>query len=85
LSWKSSQVAESWMPTMISAFSFPPPGFPPPSGRRRRPDPDRRQQLSARQPCWWCGHRWDYRMSTERVIIEFRQCRRCGEVEIQVG
>jgi hypothetical protein len=46
---------------------------------------DRPQRLNVLDRCWWGGHRWDYRMSTQRVIIEFRQCLRCGEVEIQVG
>lgn len=69
---------------MISAFHFPLSGFPTrPS--RRRPALDRRQHLSVRHRCWWGGHAWDYRMSTQRVVLEFRQCARCGEVEIQVG
>jgi hypothetical protein len=46
---------------------------------------DRRKHLSVRQRCWWGGHTWNYRMSTQRVIIKFRECARCGEVEIQVG
>jgi hypothetical protein len=54
------------------------------SARQRLTAMDRRQRLSIRSACWWRGHRWDYRMSTQRVIIEFRQCLRCGEVEIQV-
>lgn len=70
---------------MISVFQFLPPGLPPQPGRRRGSALDRRQHLSVRDRCWWCGHRWDYRMSTQRVIIEFRQCLRCDEVEVQVG
>ncbi|HEV2886286.1 MAG TPA: hypothetical protein VGX49_05190 [Jatrophihabitans sp.] len=69
---------------MIPAFHSLPPGFPPPPGRRRSAL-DRPPRLSLRQRCWWAGHRWDYRMSTQRVIIEFRQCLRCGQVEILVG
>jgi hypothetical protein len=84
MSWIGSQVAETRVLAMISSFHYPPLGFPPPP-RRRRPTPDQRQELSMRHRCWWCGHRWEYRMSTQRVIIEFRQCRRCGEVEVQVG
>jgi hypothetical protein len=58
----------------------------PPLPRRGRLSPlDRRQHLSLRSGCWWRGHEWSYRMSTERVIIEFRQCQRCDEVEVQVG
>jgi hypothetical protein len=68
------------MPAMISAFHPPLPGFP-----RRGSALDRPQHLSIRQRCWWGGHRWDYRMSTQRVIIEFRQCLRCDEVEVLVG
>jgi hypothetical protein len=64
------------MPAMISASQ-------PPLPSRRRCSPlDQPQQVSIRHRCWWVGHRWDYRMSTRRVIIEFRQCRRCGEVEV---
>lgn len=71
------------MPAIISAFNFPLPGLPPAPGRR--PAMDRRKHLSVRQRCWWGGHTWNYRMSTQRVIIKFRECARCGEVEIQVG
>ena len=71
------------MPVMISAFNFPLPG--PAPLPRRRPAMDRRQHLSVRKRCWWGGHAWDYRMSTQRVIIRFRECVRCGEVEIQVS
>jgi hypothetical protein len=67
----------------MSAFSLPLPSRPP--ARSRRPALDRRQRLTVLRRCWWGGHRWDYRMSTKRVIIEFRQCLRCGEVEVQVG
>jgi hypothetical protein len=46
---------------------------------------DRPQRLNVLKRCWWGGHSWDYRMGTQRVIIKFRQCVRCGEVEVQVG
>jgi hypothetical protein len=72
------------MPAMIPAFNFPLPGLPP-APSRRLPAMDRRQHLSVRDRCWWGGHLWDYRMSTQRVIIRFRECVRCGEVEVQVG
>jgi hypothetical protein len=72
------------MPTILSAFYLPMPSFSPQPGDRR-PAIDRPQRLNMLDRCWWGGHSWDYRMSTQRVIIKFRQCLRCGEVEIQVG
>jgi hypothetical protein len=71
------------MLAMIPVFRLPP-GFPPAPGHRL-PVMDRRRPLRAHHRCWWGGHSWDYRMSTQRVIIQFRQCLRCGEVEVQVG
>jgi hypothetical protein len=67
---------------IVSAFYLP---ILPPSPGHRRPAVDRRQRLNMLDRCWWGGHRWNYRMSTQRVIIKFRQCARCDEVEIQVG
>jgi len=55
-----------------------------PGTRTALPSVDRRAHLRPRDRCWWTGHHWTYRRSTERVIIEFRQCNRCNEVEVAV-
>lgn len=52
--------------------------------RNPLPALDRRAALRMSNRCWWTGHRWSYRRSTQRVIIEFRQCERCQEVEVRV-
>ena len=81
MSWKGS-LLDTGMPAMIFASQPPSSNLPPLSSRRRCSALDRPRPVSIRRRCWWVGHHWDYRMSTQRVIIEFRQCLRCGEVEI---